>query len=133
MPNRLVSSQLGVAQLVSTHVAFTVPNHESDTYLTGIVLASRLSFALPNTSVLLIETGVDGDPRLEPTQGYRAGLDTNLEWDHSTFPQKGLGGKRVKQVQGKVLGGSSAINIQGWTRGPGAYLQVSSSIEINSY
>ena len=64
----------------------------------GIVLASRLSEALPEASILLIEAGVDGDPRLEPSQGYRAGLDTNLEWDHSTVPQKGLGGKTIKQI-----------------------------------
>jgi choline dehydrogenase-like flavoprotein len=37
-------------------------------------------------------------------------------------PQKGLGGKTIKQIQGKVLGGSSAINVQGWTRGPAADL-----------
>ena len=91
-------------------------------FLLGIVLASRLSKVLPKTSILLIEAGVDGDPRLEPSQGYRAGLDTNLEWDHSTVLQKGLGGKTIKQIQGKVLGGSSAINVQGWTRGPAADL-----------
>jgi choline dehydrogenase-like flavoprotein len=86
------------------------------------VLASRLSYAFPKTSILLIEAGPEGDPRLEPSQGYRAGLDPNLEWDHSTVPQKGLGGKTIKQVQGKVMGGSSAINVQGWTRGPAADL-----------
>lgn len=30
---------------------------------------------------------------------------------------KGFDGKVVSQAQGKVMGGSSAINVQGWTRG----------------
>ncbi|CZR66971.1 related to choline dehydrogenase and related flavoproteins [Phialocephala subalpina] len=83
----------------------------------GITIASRLSAALPEFSFLLLEAGPDGDPRLEPTQGYRAGLDKNIEWDHKSVPQKGLDGKVVGQIQGKVMGGSSAINVQGWTRG----------------
>jgi choline dehydrogenase-like flavoprotein len=44
-------------------------------------------------------------------------MEPNIEWDHFTIPQKGLNGKIVPQVQGKILGGSSAINVQGWTRG----------------
>ncbi|KAE8452657.1 hypothetical protein EG329_013916 [Mollisiaceae sp. DMI_Dod_QoI] len=83
----------------------------------GITITSRLSAALPNLSILLLEAGPSADPRLEPTQGYSSKLDPNIEWDHKTVPQKGLDGKVVAQVQGKVMGGSSAINVQAWTRG----------------
>ncbi|KUJ17157.1 alcohol oxidase [Mollisia scopiformis] len=83
----------------------------------GVTIASRLSAALPALSFLLLEAGPDGDPRLEPTQGYRAGLDPAIEWNHKTVPQEGLAGKFVSQLQGKIMGGSSAINVQGWTRG----------------
>ena len=91
----------------------------TDVIQIGFVLASRLSAALPDLQILLVEAGGTGDPRIEPSQGYHAGTDptTNIEWQHSTVPQKGLNGKVVSQVQGKVLGGSSAINVQGWTRG----------------
>lgn len=85
--------------------------------LLGITITSRLSAALPNLSFLLLEAGPNGDPRLEPTQGYRAGLDASIEWGHKTIPQKGMDGKIVVQTQGKIMGGSSAINVQGWTRG----------------
>jgi len=49
-------------------------------------------------------------------------MEPNIEWDHFTVPQKGLKGKIVPQVQGKILGGSSAINVQGWTCGASADL-----------
>jgi choline dehydrogenase-like flavoprotein len=67
---------------------------------------------------LVIEAGESGDPRIEPTQGYHQGLDPSIEWDHRSIPQKGLNGKVVDQAQGKIMGGSSAINVQAWTRGP---------------
>lgn len=45
-------------------------------------------------------------------------MDPSIEWDHLSVPQNTLNGKTVGQVQGKIMGGSSAINVQGWTRGP---------------
>jgi choline dehydrogenase-like flavoprotein len=96
---------------------FSTSRHFTNQYIAGITITSRLSLALPSLTFLLLEAGPNGDPRLEPTQGYRAGLDPAIEWGHKTIPQKGLDGKVVNQTQGKVMGGSSAINVQGWTRG----------------
>jgi hypothetical protein len=45
-------------------------------------------------------------------------MDSSIEWDHLSVPQNALNGKTVSQVQGKIMGGSSAINVQAWTRGP---------------
>ncbi|KAG0649433.1 Dehydrogenase patE [Hyphodiscus hymeniophilus] len=92
--------------------------HANSSSHTGLVLASRLSAALPECTFLVIEEGSDGDPRIEAAQGYHQGMDRTIEWDHYTVPQKGLNGKVVGQAQGKIIGGSSAINMQGWVRGP---------------
>lgn len=56
----------------------------------GCVIASRLSAALPNASILVVEAGPSGDPRLWPTQGYHAGVDENIEWNLWSTLQKGL-------------------------------------------
>lgn len=95
------------------------PTHRVNSWSrTGSVLASRLSTALPRCNFLVIEAGSFGDPRIEPSQAYFQGMDPSIEWDHRSVPQKGLDGKMVAQAQGKIMGGSSAINVQGWTRGP---------------
>jgi choline dehydrogenase-like flavoprotein len=85
---------------------------------TGSVLASRLSTALPQCTFLVIEAGLAGDHRIEASQAYFQGMDPRIEWNHQSIPQKGLNGKVTSQAQGKIMGGSSAINVQGWTRGP---------------
>ncbi|KAH6673543.1 hypothetical protein B0J14DRAFT_654204 [Halenospora varia] len=64
----------------------------------GCVIASRLSAALPNASILVVEAGPNGDPRLWPTQGYDAGVDENIEWNLWSTPQIGFDGKVVTQI-----------------------------------
>ncbi|SHH24564.1 choline dehydrogenase [Jatrophihabitans endophyticus] len=83
----------------------------------GCVLASRLS-AVPDTSVVLVEAG-DADRRAELSvpAAYPRLFGTSADWGFETVAQPGLGGRRVAWPRGRVLGGSSALNAQIWTRG----------------
>ncbi|KAG4437105.1 hypothetical protein IFR05_007403 [Cadophora sp. M221] len=84
----------------------------------GCVLASRLSSSLPAKSILLIEAGLENaDDRVAPSIGVAISDTTDIQWNHKSVPQKGLNNSIIDQTQGKVLGGSSAINYQAWTRG----------------
>jgi choline dehydrogenase-like flavoprotein len=84
---------------------------------TGCVLASRLSLALPGDSILLIEAGPENDDRVALSQALAISDRSNIQWNNRTVPQKALNGRTMSQEQGKILGGSSAINYQTWTRG----------------
>jgi choline dehydrogenase-like flavoprotein len=88
------------------------------------VLASRLSSYFPSKSILVIEAGPESDPRVEPTLGLLASDPKNILWNHRSVSQPHVGGKTVGQPQGKILGGSSAVNYQTWTRGAAAELDL---------
>jgi choline dehydrogenase-like flavoprotein len=77
----------------------------------GCVLAARLSED-PNVRVCLLEAGPPDTSALVRCPGGLALLarTRKFNWDFSTVPQPGLGGRRGRQPRGKVLGGSSSIN-----------------------
>ncbi|KAK3986196.1 hypothetical protein QBC44DRAFT_361744 [Cladorrhinum sp. PSN332] len=78
----------------------------------GLVVAARLTED-PNTSVLVIEAGSEhtNDPRIRTPAFWLSVLGTpEFDWDYKTVPQEGLDGKVIPLSQGKLLGGSSAIN-----------------------
>ncbi|OTB02008.1 putative GMC oxidoreductase [Hypoxylon sp. CI-4A] len=80
--------------------------------LAGLVLGSRLSED-PDISVLVIESGPDfrNDPRVNIPAMWSALLaDQHAAWQFKTVPQDSLGGREIKFSQGRVLGGSSALN-----------------------
>ncbi|GAW11900.1 hypothetical protein ANO14919_012530 [Xylariales sp. No.14919] len=79
----------------------------------GLVLASRLSED-PSQKVLVLEAGPDctEDSRVKIPAFYE-GLKANETcWNFETSPQDNLNDRQVKVEQGKLLGGSSAINAQ---------------------
>lgn len=84
----------------------------------GCVLAHRLS-ADPSRRVLLLEAGPeDRSPWIRVPLGYgKLFADRRHNWMFETEPEPGLGGRRVFQPRGKVLGGSSAINGLLYVRG----------------
>ena len=85
----------------------------------GCVLAHRLGRA--SRRVLLVEAGgpamlpaVERPPQWPSLQG------SELDWQYSTSPQAGLGGRVVPYPRGKALGGSSVINALAYQRGHAA-------------
>ncbi|MGE5624606.1 MAG: GMC family oxidoreductase [Bacillota bacterium] len=84
----------------------------------GCVLAARLSEDR-SVSVCLLEAGGEGPRSLIDTP---LGMVLTvpwpfINWGFKTVPQKELNGRRLYQPRGRVLGGSSAINAQIYTRG----------------
>ncbi|KAL6705528.1 hypothetical protein ACN47E_006645 [Coniothyrium glycines] len=84
----------------------------------GLAVASRLSAGLPHLSVLVVEAGPDG--RQEPgiTIPGRKGstLGGKYDWNLTTVAQPGANNRVFAQNRGKVLGGSSALNLMTWDR-----------------
>jgi len=84
----------------------------------GSVLAARLSED-PACRVCLLEAGGRSPGWLvnTPLGMVLSVPGVFINWNFKTLPQAGLGGRRGFQPRGKVLGGSSAINAQIYTRG----------------
>ncbi|EOD48295.1 putative glucose oxidase protein [Neofusicoccum parvum UCRNP2] len=80
----------------------------------GLVVANRLSET--NASVLVVEAGGSGyaNPNVTAPDGYGLALNTALDWQYPSTPQKG--GSSHAMHAGKVLGGSTAINGMSFTR-----------------
>ncbi|KAI1311859.1 putative GMC oxidoreductase [Xylaria venustula] len=79
----------------------------------GLVVAARLT-ENQDVSVLVLEAGQDAlhDPRITIPAGWSSILGTEHDWDFITVPQENLDSRQIGQPQGRVLGGSSAINAE---------------------
>ncbi len=89
----------------------------------GCVLASRVSEDA-GASVLLIEAGGrDWHPYIHIPLGMGRMHDYGMfDWGYETEPEPNLNDRRIEAMRGKVLGGSSSINVMAYTRGnPGDY------------
>lgn len=101
-----------------------LPNREYDFLVLGAgtagsVIAARLS-ENPAFSVLLIEAGSSNQNILAaevPFLGSTLSPNTAVTWNYTTTPQIGLNNRTVPYPRGYVLGGSSTINFEIWTRG----------------
>jgi len=84
----------------------------------GCVLANRLSED-GQARVLLIEAGGrDVDPLIHIPLGMGKMHDLGLhDWGFHTEPEPNLEGRRIEAMRGKVIGGSSSINVMAYTRG----------------
>jgi len=84
----------------------------------GCVLANRLSED-PAVRVMLLEAGGwDYDPLIHIPLGVgMMHKHVMHDWGYFCEPDPGLGGRAIEAMRGKVLGGSSSINITGYTRG----------------
>ena len=84
----------------------------------GCVLANRLSED-GDANVLLIEAGGrDWHPYIHIPLGMGRMHDNAMfDWGFETDPEPNLNNRRIEAMRGKVLGGSSSINVMAYTRG----------------
>jgi choline dehydrogenase len=86
----------------------------------GCALAGRLSED-PSLRVLLLEAGGSDDVlEVQIPAGLYKTWRTRLDWNYTTEPQPGLGGRKLFWPRGKLLGGSSSINAMIYIRGAAA-------------
>jgi choline dehydrogenase len=86
----------------------------------GCVLAARLSED-PGAEVILVEAGGPGDADDIRIPGCARNLFlSEFDWAFYSEPEPALRGRRVYQPRGRVLGGSSAINMMVYMRGSAA-------------
>ena len=89
----------------------------------GCTLADRLT-ADGSHKVLLLEAGgKDRDPLIHIPLAFQKMQQWKLhDWRYESEPIPGFNGRRLEVKRGKVLGGSSSINMMAYTRGhPGDY------------
>src|SRR5262245_12216031 len=89
----------------------------------GCVLAHRLTED-GAARVLLLEAGPrDRSPLISIPLGLGKLHEHRLyDWGYETEPEPHLNNRRIEAMRGKVLGGSSSINVMAFTRGnPGDY------------
>lgn len=84
----------------------------------GCVLANRLT-EHGDASVLLLEFGgKDDSVYIQMPTAFSIPLnDERFDWGFFSEPEPGLGGRRIHQARGKVIGGSSSINGLAYVRG----------------
>ena len=84
----------------------------------GCVLANHLSEDA-GARVLLLEAGPrDINPLISIPLGMGKMHDYRMhDWGYETEPEPNLNGRHIEAMRGKVLGGSSSINVMAYTRG----------------
>ncbi|KAH7120325.1 hypothetical protein B0J13DRAFT_485998, partial [Dactylonectria estremocensis] len=84
----------------------------------GVAVAARLSEGLPFASILLIEAGPAAwDEQKINVPGMKGStLGTKYDWNFTTVPQSGANDRSFPVNRGKVLGGSSAMNLMTYDR-----------------
>ena len=84
----------------------------------GSALATRLSQGLPGASILLLEAGPSApdEERINIPGRKGSTLGTVYDWNFTTVAQPGANSRVFSVPRGKVLGGSSALNLMSWDR-----------------
>jgi len=85
----------------------------------GCVLANRLTAGGTGKSVLVLEAGrSDFDTALvKIPAGILRLFRSKYDWNFNTSNEKGTSGRSIYLCRGKLLGGSSCVNVQLYTRG----------------
>ncbi|PPR09983.1 MAG: Oxygen-dependent choline dehydrogenase [Alphaproteobacteria bacterium MarineAlpha11_Bin1] len=84
----------------------------------GCMLAYRLG-ADPNNNILILEAGgPDTDPLIHIPLGLGKMHDKRAhDWGYDAEPEQRLNGREIEAMRGKVVGGSSSINVMAYVRG----------------
>ncbi|KAK3385845.1 GMC oxidoreductase [Podospora didyma] len=84
----------------------------------GSAVATRLSQGLPWASILLLEAGpsAPAEERINIPGRKGSTLGTVYDWNFTTVPQAAVKNRVFNINRGKVLGGSSALNLMTWDR-----------------
>jgi 4-pyridoxate dehydrogenase len=84
----------------------------------GCTLANRLTEDGTTTVLLLEAGGVDRDPMIHiPLLFAKMQQLQRHDWGYDSEPEPGLDNRVIPIPRGKVLGGSSSINVMAYTRG----------------
>jgi choline dehydrogenase-like flavoprotein len=95
----------------------------------GVVIASRLKKYLPNSRIALLEAGPNAvdHPAVNDVSNpldWMPLLQEGFLIDYSTTPQEHLGNRNIMNPAGRLLSGSSGVNIGVWMRASTADLEV---------
>ena len=84
----------------------------------GCIVAARLTED-PNVKVLILEAGgKDTDPLIRIPLGLgKMHEGRKHDWGYDTEAEARLNGREIEAMRGKVLGGSSSINVMAYVRG----------------
>lgn len=83
----------------------------------GCVLANRLGEDA-GTRILVLEAGGwDRDPLIHIPIGFGKIAGVHHDWLYQSEPQPAIGGRRIENARGKVVGGCSSVNAMAQVRG----------------
>ena len=83
----------------------------------GCILANRLGEDA-NTRILVLEAGGwDWDPLIHIPLGFGRNAGVHHDWLYQSEPDAAIGGRRMEQARGKVVGGCSSVNAMTHVRG----------------
>ncbi|KAF4918553.1 Dehydrogenase citC [Colletotrichum viniferum] len=123
----LVKSSLAFAALAAHVLAAPAPQpYGDDSYdyivvgggTAGVAVAARLSEGLPDSKILLIEAGPEAwdEPKINVPGMKGSTLATKYDWNFTTVAQTNVNNRVFSVNRGKVLGGSSALNLMSYDR-----------------
>ncbi|KAF9871748.1 GMC oxidoreductase [Colletotrichum karsti] len=127
----LVKSSLALAAFAAHVLAAAVPQpygDDSHDYIVvgggtaGVAVAARLSEGLPDSKILLIEAGPAAwdEPKINVPGMKGSTLATKYDWNFTTVAQPNVNNRVFSVNRGKVLGGSSALNLMSYDRSASA-------------